>query len=181
MRLTGKPKSPEQFAQLIKTPENIHAYYQETLGPKLTKDGEVGSLLAERVLYHLHRHVPKRLADARRKYFVPGMPANVALLCTVMEILQHRYVKMDIMELCEDVPHAITLNRVTAMVLSFNLCLDSNEDFQLRGSYPVETIGLMDTIRRNMALARATGMTIMPASDVDEAIAHQVFEMITSD
>ena len=175
MRITGRPKSPIEFLEIAKTKENIRQYYQESLGPKLTSTSDAGSLLGERVLYHLHRYVPKRLQEHRRKYFVKGMPANVALVSVINAIRQQRHIEIDLMDLCGDRPEAISLNRVAAMTISYGFLLDPEEDFELLGAYPPESIGLMDTVRRNMALIRSTGLSITPITEVDPDLIEKVY------
>jgi len=175
MRITGRPKSPIEFLEIAKTKENIRQYYQESLGPKLKSTSDAGSLLGERVLYHLHRYVPKRLAIHRPKYFVPGMPANVALMCVLNAIAHERYIHIDLKEICSDRPEAIALNRVVSIAITYRLMLESKDDFELLGAYPPETIGLMDMVRRNMALIRSTGLSITPITEVDSELIDRVY------
>jgi hypothetical protein len=172
---TGAPASPVQFNKKLPTPGAINLYYQCTLGRKIDDDLAVSQFTRVLLEDLLHRF-PASFKKNRPKVFVAGIPENVAIVSLVLLIRKDHAVGIDLMTIFQGQADLIVMNRLVSIALGQNL--DIADDFSLSGHFLVETIGLMDTVRRTMNQLKVIRALVAPPDTVDCSLGYRIHDYI---
>jgi len=175
----GPLASPEEFIEVLDSPQKIQNYYQASLGRPLD-ESMVVTQFTRRVLAYLHGNYPGAFMRYKPTVFQPGVPEFVALGSLVGLMLRTNWLEIDLISLFKDRYDLIPNNRVVAGALSNPGQFATGDEVVESGALMCECIGLVDTCRRTQNQIQSTGLLLSPVETVDPDLGERVYDYITN-